>query len=1708
MNTLTTNIKIARLLRNALVLFLIFVRMYSYGQLVVTNDCSNISSPTTIDLTKHVVDSHPAGTTLTWHTATPATSSNKYLGDPTKAPTSSAGIDYYAAYEDVTPGTPCYSPTSGAIRAVLVSCSGIPVSNVCPTTFVDLTSHVTGTAPAGTTLVWIKGLPLNISNKVSNPSQVAENGDYYATYYDASNNCFSPVGAPISVTINSCGNITISNVCPSALVDLTSHASPLTSADGAPLKWFTSSTPSVTNMVTDPTAVSTSGTYYPAYYDAVNNCFSPSGAGVVVTISTCCPILTNTINNNVNPSTCGASDGSIKICGLPANSSGWTINYDKNGVSASSLISQTSDASGCIIISGLTAGIYTNIKASSVTCVNGSNGIDVTLTDPIAPEAPLSANASPSSICSGGSTTLSATCSTGTMSWYTDAVLTTVVSNIVSPTVTTTYYGACVTGTCKSSAVSIIVNVNPLITLTSSNFTKTNPTSCAGTEGTIKLCGLDANTSYVVVYNKNGASQTPVTSSSDANGCLMLSTLTAGTYDNFIITNSTTTCSIDVLTSVSMILSDPTSTTITLGASQNPSVCGLNDGFIQIDGLTPGTQYIVNYLQNGIQQTTGLFTASSSIYTLTDLTAANYTNIVATNNSCISNTLSKALSDPITAIISLGTKTDPTTCSGNDGTFTISGLAPNTEYVLYYSKDGFVQTPISFTSIGTSYQVAGLLSGTYSNIRVTNSGCTSNSLSVTLSDPGGSVISMTSNNPSTCKGSDGSITITGLIPGTTYEIKYKKDGIWQTSINHNATGGSYTINGLTAGAYSNITASNGGCMSNSLSQILVDPEPAVIGFGTITQPTFCGANNGSIIITGLTSGLSYILNYVKDGVQQASTTFIASGTSFTLSGLVAANYTGINVNQAGCISNTLNTSLSNPGGAIIDVVGIDPISCLPGNEGKLLVTGLAQGLNYILNYTKNGISQTPIPFNATTTSYIVDGLTAAAYSNITVMQASCVSNAVNVTLLSPSLLAKPTLSLSALNTNCSIGTADLTEIKASNLPAGTILEWHTATPATAGNKVADPTVVGGGTYYAVFYNGTTKCYSETTPVNVIKVPCAIPDYASLTVGTSKIIQVLANDKNPDGTSAVLTEVTKPLVTTAPNKGTVNVNPDGTITYTPNANASGTDTFIYQICDKANPTVCDTALVTVNINCIKPVLTIENILCAGTGSYSVTFSSDGAVTSDQGTIVGTTVTNIPVGVKVRLTSTSNCGETSALEVNSPTCPPLVTCTTPVSLSVGQPVCTGNGTYLVAYSISNGTLSVSFGTINQKSNSGTTSSGTITVSSLVNIIITGNPLSGSTCTSQEITVIAPLDCQTPSCEDGDKGLSYSTVCNGNGSFNINIATVPETTVTSSTGSFVNLTGAVSLTITEKGCVPRVIEVTAPACIVNTDAKLQAKVFLQGAFFSPSTGTEAFMRDDLRSLGIIPTIEPYTAMNNSRFNKVSDTGGQTIGSGVLDVTGVNAIVDWVFVELRDATNPATVLKTRAALVQRDGDVVEANDGMTPVTFIGAAGTSYYVSIKHRNHLGAMTATPIMLTTTGTLVDFTSMTAAQLWDKGVVLGDNSLGSYNGSEEVLLDNGKMGLWAGNAINTDIKVKYSGVNPDPTMILNQVLNHQGNSSKNYNYDFATPVYQVGDINMDGKVKYQGKSTDAAFILFNIINKFPNNFINKTYNFDFMVEQIP
>ncbi len=69
-----------------------------------------------------------------------------------------------------------------------------------------------------------------------------------------------------------------------------------------------------------------------------------------------------------------------------------------------------------------------------------------------------------------------------------------------------------------------------------------------------------------------------------------------------------------------------------------------------------------------------------------------------------------------------------------------------------------------------------------------------------------------------------------------------------------------------------------------------------------------------------------------------------------------------------------------------------------------------------------------------------------------------------------------------------------------------------------------------------------------------------------------VVDVVANDQDPEGEPLTVTEVTEP------EHGTVEFTPEGDITYTPDAGYTGEDTFTYVVCDAAEQ--CREATVTV------------------------------------------------------------------------------------------------------------------------------------------------------------------------------------------------------------------------------------------------------------------------------------------------------------------------------------------------------------------------------------------------------------------------------------------------------------------------------------------------------------------------------------------------
>jgi probable HAF family extracellular repeat protein/VCBS repeat-containing protein len=113
-------------------------------------------------------------------------------------------------------------------------------------------------------------------------------------------------------------------------------------------------------------------------------------------------------------------------------------------------------------------------------------------------------------------------------------------------------------------------------------------------------------------------------------------------------------------------------------------------------------------------------------------------------------------------------------------------------------------------------------------------------------------------------------------------------------------------------------------------------------------------------------------------------------------------------------------------------------------------------------------------------------------------------------------------------------------------------------------------------------SGGTATASVTVTVNPVNhAPDAVPDAGTTALGTPVTIAVLQNDTDIDQDPARPTAATHTVtVTTQPRNGTAVVNANGTVTYTPRSNFTGTDGFIYILTDSGG--LSDTATVMVTV----------------------------------------------------------------------------------------------------------------------------------------------------------------------------------------------------------------------------------------------------------------------------------------------------------------------------------------------------------------------------------------------------------------------------------------------------------------------------------------------------------------------------------------------
>jgi gliding motility-associated-like protein len=820
----------------------------------------------------------PTGTTYTWAAPTTTTTggSAQATGQTaiSQTLTNSTTTSTTATYTV----TPTFTTCVGATFQLVVTVNPTPVitnksATICSgATFT--TSPTTGSGnivPTGTTYSWSAPVVTGITGTLSGTGAANISGTLVNT-----TNAFINVVYVVTPTVGTCSgatfNVTVRVNPTPAVTAITASACSGNAFSVTPANTTNGIVPSGTTytwaapVVTDITGTA-AGTNAALITGTLTNSTS-SSINVPYTITpksgTCTGTdftLTVTVNPNpaINAMTATVCSGTAFTVtptdvtnGLvPAGTTYTWAAPTATGITGGAAGTGATNINGTLVNTTSTAKtiVYT-VTPGLGTC----SGAPFTVTVTVNPAPSIAAKTA--TICSTGTFTTSPTNGTGgdivpTGTTYTWTVVSSPVTGEsaqataqtnISQTLTTAslqtvnYTVTPTSGTCVGSTFALAVTVNPLPTFTA---TKTDPTTCNGTNGFITLSGLTPNVSYQYTYDLLGVTTGPVTATPGAGGTLTISNLGAGTYTVFVKLVSTGCQS----ATQQVTLSNPGAPDITDILDQN--LCGGSYTLPAITGTNlPGNQAYYTLPNGGGSVLTGSISTTQTIY------------IYGTTSGGCSD--QESFTVTINTVPSIAAKT-ATICS--NGTFTVSPTNTLPDVIptgTTYSWSAPVVSGITGTVAGSAAtNISGTLVNTTNapinvvySVTPTANSCPGTPFNVTVTvNPQPAINDMTA---TACNATAFNVTpantTNGIVPtGTTY--------VWSAPTT-TATGGSaqataqtsisQTLTHTSASAVTasyTVTPTSGTCVGNPFTLVVtVSPRPVISNETT----TICSAGNFAV----------------------------------------------------------------------------------------------------------------------------------------------------------------------------------------------------------------------------------------------------------------------------------------------------------------------------------------------------------------------------------------------------------------------------------------------------------------------------------------------------------------------------------------------------------------------------------------------------------------------------------------------------------------------------------------------------------------------------------------------------------------------------------------------------------------------------------------------------------------------------------------------
>jgi gliding motility-associated-like protein len=355
----------------------------------------------------------------------------------------------------------------------------------------------------------------------------------------------------------------------------------------------------------------------------------------------------------------------------------------------------------------------------------------------------------------------------------------------------------------------------------------------------------------------------------------------------------------------------------------------------------------------------------------------------------------------------------------------------------------------------------------------------------------------------------------------------------------------------------NVTATQSGCSSTKNFRIIVNPRPQV----TVNSPDICAGQSVTLTVTGAADNINW---------SPATGLNITTGSTVIANPTVTTNYSiNASFSSTGCFTDITSRVTVKPVPSITASF-TNPTSC-GSLTGSITISGLQNSATYTLQYTRNGVVQTPVPRTSSASGTIViSNLTAGTYSDISVILNGCASNIVGPFVLTdPSAPAQPAVTAS------------------SPICAGATLSLNVTTP------------VAGATY---IWSGPNS-FNQTTSVSSV----SIPNATTAATGTYSVIVRLNNCNSVAGTVAVVVNP-RPVITV--NSGAICAGNSIDLT------ASGADTYSWSPGTALNTTTGPTVTASPTANITYTVTGVNTTTgCSNTAVSTVTVRPTPVITGD-------------------------------------------------------------------------------------------------------------------------------------------------------------------------------------------------------------------------------------------------------------------------------------------------------------------------------------------------------------------------------------------------------------------------------------------------------------------------------------------------------------